>query len=65
MQHWIWLLKKLNVNVETKSHKKYEKQPLKTLTSTTRFGNVPNGRNKRFQDCRCRDVSNHWMMGTF
>ncbi len=25
VEHWNWLLKKSNVNVETKSHKKYEK----------------------------------------
>jgi hypothetical protein len=52
-------LKKLNVNVETKSHEEYEKQPLKTLTSTTRCGYVPNGRKKRFQNYRCRDVGSH------
>ncbi len=25
VEHWNWLLKKLNVNVETKSHKYYDK----------------------------------------
>ncbi len=30
------------------------KQPLKTLTSTTRFGYVPNGKKKRFQNYKCR-----------
>ncbi len=32
------------------------KQPLKTFTSTTRFGYVPNGKNKRFQYHRCKDA---------
>jgi hypothetical protein len=36
-----------------------KKQPLKTLTSTTRFGHVPNGRNKIFQDYRCKYAHNH------
>ncbi len=58
-------MEKLNVNVETKSHKKYDKQPLKTLTNTTKFGYVPNGRKEKFQDCKCKYASNHWMMGIF
>ncbi len=56
VKHWNWLLKKLNVNVEINSHKKYEKQSLKTLTSITKIGYVPGGRKKRFQDYRCRNV---------
>jgi hypothetical protein len=65
VEHWNCLLKKSNVNVETNSHKKYDKQPLKTLTSTTIFGYVPNGKKERFQHYRCRDASSHWMMGIF
>jgi hypothetical protein len=65
VEHWNYLLKKRNVNVETMSHKKYDKRPLKTFTSTTRFGYVPNGRKKRFQDYRCRNISNCWIMGIF
>jgi hypothetical protein len=49
-------LKKLNVNVEINSHKKYEKQPLKTLTSITKIGYALDGRKKKFQDYRCRNV---------
>jgi hypothetical protein len=52
-------LKKFNVNVEAKSHKKYEKQPLKTFMSTTIFGYVFYGRKKRFQNYRCRDTCSH------
>jgi hypothetical protein len=33
--------------------------------STTRFGYVPNGKKKKFQDYRRRDVDHHWMMGIF
>jgi hypothetical protein len=61
---WSWTLKLIVekiewTNVETKCHKEYDKQPLKTLTSTTKFGYVPNGRNKKFQDYRCRYASSH------
>jgi hypothetical protein len=49
-------LKKPNVNLEIKSHTKYEKKPLKTPTSITKIGYVPNGRKKRFQDYRCGNV---------
>jgi hypothetical protein len=52
-------LKKLNVNVKTKNHEEYEKQPLKTLMSTIRCGYVPDGKKKRFQDYRCKDVGIH------
>ncbi len=52
-------------NVETKHHKEYDKQPLKTFTSTTKFGYVLDGRKKRFQDYGCKYVGNHWMMGIF
>jgi hypothetical protein len=38
------------------------KNPLKTIMNT-RFGHVPDGRKKRFQDYRCRNVGSHWMMG--
>ncbi len=34
------------------------KQPINTFTNTTRFGCVPNGRKRRFQDCKCKDVGN-------
>jgi hypothetical protein len=47
------------------SPKKYDKQPLKTLMRTTKFGYVPNGRNKKFQNCKCKYVSSHWIMGIF
>jgi hypothetical protein len=57
------LLKKSNVNVETMSPKEYDKQPLKTLMRTTRFGYVPNGRNKKFRNCKCKYVNSHWIMG--
>jgi hypothetical protein len=50
-------LKNLKVNVETKHPKEYDKQPLKTFRSTTKFGYGPDGRTKRFQDYRCRDAS--------
>ncbi len=56
---------KLNVNVETKIHKEYEKQTLKILMSITIFGYVLNGRKKKYQDYRCKDAGNHWMMGIF
>jgi len=76
MQGLKWILAKVEhlklinekikwTNVETKCHKEYEKQPLKILTSTTRFKYVPNGRKKKFQNCRCRDASSHWMMEIF
>ncbi len=62
---WSWTLKLIiekfeKINVETKCHDAYEKQPPKTFTSTTGFGYVPDGRNRRFQDCRCRDANNEW-----
>ncbi len=62
---WSWTLELIieetkSINVETKFHDEYKKQPLKTFTSTTRFGFVPDGRNKRFQDYRCKDASNEW-----
>ncbi len=57
VEHWNWLLKNLKVNVETKHPKEYDKQPLKTFRSTTKFGYGPDGRTKRFQDYRCRDAS--------
>ncbi len=47
-------------NVETKCHEKYEKQPLKTLTNTTIYGYVPDGRKKRSRDSRCRYVGSEW-----
>jgi hypothetical protein len=65
VKHWNWLLKKLNVNVETNSHKNYEKKPPKTLESTTRCGYVLDGRNKIFQDSMCRYVGSRWMMEIF
>jgi hypothetical protein len=65
---WSWTLKLIIdeikwTNVETKHHKKYEKHPLKTFTSIMRFEYVLDGRKKKFQDCRCRDVGSHWMVG--
>jgi hypothetical protein len=65
IEHWNWLLKNYKFNVETKRHKEYEKQPLKVLRSTTRFGYVPISRKKIFQDYRCWDANSHWMMGIF
>jgi hypothetical protein len=67
---WSWTLKLIVekiewTNVESMYHKEYEKQPLKTLTSTTRFGCVPYGEKKRFQDYRCSFVNNYRMMGIF
>jgi hypothetical protein len=62
---WSWTLK-LNIEkikwtkVETKHHEEYEKQPLKTFTSTTKCGYVPNGRKRRSQDYRYRDVCSEW-----
>jgi hypothetical protein len=44
IEHQNCLLEKSNVNVETKGVKKYDKHPLKTLTNTTKFGYVPNGK---------------------
>ncbi len=38
--------------------KEYDKHPLKTLTSTTGFGYVLDGKKKRFQDHKCRDENN-------
>jgi len=63
LEHWNYLLKKSNVNIETNNHKKYDKHPLKTLTSTTIFGYVPNNGKGKNQNYRCRDASIHWMMG--
>jgi hypothetical protein len=48
------------INVEIKHREEYDKQPLKTFTSTTKFGYVPNGRNTRSQDCKCRNVGSEW-----
>ncbi len=49
VEHWNWLLIKSNVNVETNSRKKHEKQTLKILMSTTIFGYVFNGKKNKFQ----------------
>jgi hypothetical protein len=57
VEHWIWLLTKsselmLRQNI-------IKKQLLRTLTNTTRFGYVSNGKKKRFQDWhRCRQSLN-------
>jgi hypothetical protein len=48
VEHRKWLLTKLNELMLKQSIIK--KQPLKTLTNTMRFGNVFNGKKKRFQD---------------
>jgi len=61
--HWNWLLIKLNELMLRQNV--INKQPLKTFMSTTKFGYVPACRKKIFQNCRCRNVSSHWMMGTF
>jgi hypothetical protein len=52
------LLKKSNVNVEIMSHKEYDKQPLKTLMSTITVGYVLDGKNKKFQNYKCKYASN-------
>jgi hypothetical protein len=59
VKHLNWLLKKSNeliLRLKTMNLK----QPLNTLTRTTRFGYVPNGRKKKSQDYKCRDVNNEW-----
>jgi hypothetical protein len=56
VQHWNCLLKKLNVYVETRSRREYDKQPLKTPTSTTKFGYFPNGSKEKFEDYRCKAI---------
>ncbi len=56
VKHLKWLLKKLN-ELMLRQKTMNLKQPLKTLTSTTKFGYVPNGRKKKYQDCRCRYAS--------
>jgi hypothetical protein len=56
VKHFNWLLKKLN-ELMLRQKTMNLKQPLKTLTSTTKFGYVSNGRKRKFQDCRCRDAS--------
>jgi hypothetical protein len=55
VKHLNWLLKKSN-ELMLKQRAMNLKQPLKTLTSTTRFGYVPNGRKRRSQDYRLRDA---------
>ncbi len=56
VKHFNWLLKKLN-ELMLRQKTMNLKQPLKTLTSTTKFGNVPNGRKRKSQDCKCRNAS--------
>jgi len=48
VEHWNWLLKKLNELMFRQNIIK--KQPLRTFTNTIRFGNVFDGKKKRFQD---------------
>jgi hypothetical protein len=62
---WSWTLKLIIekigwTNVETKRRKEIA---TKKIHKHTRFGYVPNDRKKIFQDYRCRNACNHWMMG--
>jgi len=52
------LVETIKCDVDTNSHKEYDKRSLKTLMSTTKFGYVLDGRKKRVQDYRCKDPSN-------
>jgi hypothetical protein len=67
---WSWTLKLIIgkiewINVETKFHKKYDKQLLTTLMNTTRSQYVSDDRKKKFQDYRCKDANSDRMMGIF
>jgi len=57
IKHLNWLLKKMNELI-LKLKAMNLKQQLNTITSTTRFGYVPNGRKKRSQDYKC------WYVGS-
>jgi hypothetical protein len=59
------LVEKIKCDVETKSHKEYDKRSLKTLMSTAKFGYVLDGRKKRVQDYRCKDPSSCGILGIF
>jgi hypothetical protein len=54
VEHQNCLLKKLSVNVETKSFKNMTNSHSQTPSNLDMFPMVK----KRFQDCRCRDANN-------
>jgi hypothetical protein len=66
---WNWTLKLLVEkikcdDVETKSHKEYDKRSLIALIITTKFGYVLDGRKKRVWNYRCKYLSNGGILGS-